>query len=124
MSVSETYLVTFAAASAADFLLAMWLAITIALNALVFFYLERIEQTVNNCLQALYVLFSIFIIGRWGIIVSKVTELLESLHKSGETLPPGSLSMLFGLVGVMFMVSFSIATILYLRSGRKRTRII
>ncbi len=124
MSVSETYVVMFAAVSAGNFLLAMWLAATIALNALIFFNSDRIEKTVNNCLQALYLLFSIFIIGRWVIIASTVTEFLDSLREAGETLPPGSLTMVFELAGLAFMVGFSLVTILYLRSGLRRTRVI
>lgn len=124
MSVSETYGVLFAAIGAADFLLVIWLAVTIALNTFVFFCSERIEQGVYKCLQALYLLFAIFIIGRWGVVVSKVTELIDSLRDAGESLPPASITAFFGLAGLIFVIAFSAVTLRYLRSGIRKTRVI
>ena len=124
MSVAETYLALFAAIDAADFLLVIWLTVTLLLNALILFHPERITRSMNTLLITLYVLFSVFIIGRWGVIVARVMEFLNSLREAGEALPPQSLSMVFGLAGVLFLLGFSVITLQHLRSKRGRVRVI
>ena len=124
MSVAETYDVLFAAIAAADFLILVWLLVTIALNLFVFFCSDRLSQSMNTVLQVLYTLFALFILGRWGIIASKVTDFLDSLRMEGESLPPQAISMVFGLLGLLFLLAFSLITIFYLRSRLRRTRVI
>jgi uncharacterized membrane protein len=124
MSVSETYLVMFAAIDAADFLLLIWLSVTLLLNFLLVFHPERITRTMNSYLLALYALFAVFIIGRWGVIVSKVMDMLAALREAGESLPPQALSMTFGLAGVVFLMGFTLLTLQHLRSRRSRVRVI
>ena len=124
MSVSETYLVLFAAIDAADFLLVIWLSVTILLNLLILFHPERITRILNTLLIALYTLFSVFIIGRWGVIVSKVMDMLSSLREAGETLPPQILTSVLGLAGLVFLLGLYLLTIQHLRSRRSRVRVI
>ncbi|MDA0926665.1 MAG: hypothetical protein O2861_01145 [Proteobacteria bacterium] len=124
MSVSETYLVMFAAIEAADFLLVIWLAVTLLLNFILIFHPERVTRTMNSYLLALYSLFALFVIGRWGVLVSKVMDMLAALRDAGESLPPQSLTMTFGLAGVVFLLGFTCLTLQHLRSRRGRTRVI
>ena len=124
MSVSETYLVLFAAIEAADLLLVIWLAVTLLLNLLILFHPERITRTINSVLIALYSLFSVFIIGRWGVIVAKVMDLLTALRETGEALPPQALTSVFGLAGLVFLLGFVGLTIQHLRSRRSHIRVI
>lgn len=124
MSVSETYLVMFAAIEAADFLLLIWLAVTLLLNSLLVFHPERVTRPMNNCLLALYSLFAVFVVGRWGVIVGKVMDLLAALREAGESLPAQGLSLTFGLAGVLFLLGFTVLTLQHLRSRRSRVRVI
>jgi len=122
--VSETYLVMFAAIEAADFPLLIWLSVTVLLNYFLVFHPERVTRTMNSYLLALYLLFVVFIIGRWGLIASKVMDMLAGLRAAGEFLPPRSLSMSFGLAGVGFVLGFTLLTLQHLRSRRSRLRVI
>lgn len=124
MSVSETYLVMFAAIEAADSLLLIWLSVTVLLNYFLVFQPERATRTMNSYLLALYLLFVVFIIGRWGLIASKILDMLAGLREAGEVLPPRSLSMSFGLAGAGFVLGFTLLTLQHLRSRRSRVRVI
>lgn len=124
MSVSETYLVMFAAIDAADFLMLIWLSVTLLLNFFLIFHPERITRNMNSYLLALYALFAVFIIGRWGVIVVKVMDMLAALREAGESLPPQALSMTFGLAGVAFLIGFTLLTLQHLRTRRSRVRVI
>ena len=124
MTVAETYLVLFAALGTADTLFFGWLLVTALVCGLVIFKADSLTRVMSNWLLVLYGLFAVVVIGRWGIVLTKVLDLLDALRELGESLPAQQISMVFGIAAIALFFLGSGVTIRLILGKRSRVRVI
>jgi hypothetical protein len=112
MTVAETCLVLFAALETADKLSLAWIAVSLIACATVLFFNDRLTRAMSNWLLVLYLLFSLVMAGRWGVVLSKVLDLLGSMREQGERFLSPQISLVLGLA--------SIAIFLYWQCGSRK----
>lgn len=124
MTVAETYLVLFSALGTADVLLLAWIAVSLTACATVLLDRDRLTRVMSNWLLTLYLLFSLVMAGRWGLVLSKVLELLGMLREQGESLPSPQISLSLGLATVAVFFIGTIVTARLILSRRSKVRVI
>ena len=122
MTVAETYLVLFAALGTADKLFLAWIAVSLVASAPILFFNDRLNRAMSNWLLILYLLFSLVVADRWGVVLTKVIDLLGTLREQGEGFPSPQISLLLGLasIAILFIGSVVTARLVLVRHGKVR----
>lgn len=124
MSVAETYLVLFSALGTADALFLAWIAVSLLACATVLFSSDKLTRVMSNWLLILYLLFSLVMAGRWGVVLSKVLDLLGKLREQGESFPSPEISLVLGLASLVIFFAGSVVTARLILSRRSKVRVI
>ena len=124
MTIAEIYLVLFSALGTADTLFLGWVVVSVAACTAVIFFSDRFTRVMSNWLLTLYLLFCVVMVGRWGIVLSKVLDLLAMLREQGESLPAPQISMIFGLATIAVYFIGSVVTARLILARRSRIRVI
>ena len=122
MTIAETYLVHFATLGTADKLFLAWIAVSLIASASVLFFNDRLTRVMSNWLLILYLLFSLVVADRWGVVLTKVIYLLGTLREQGESSPSPQISLLLGLasIAISFIGSVVTARLILVRHSKVR----
>jgi hypothetical protein len=124
MTIAENYLVLFAALETADTLFLAWIAVSLIACATALFFNDRLTRAMGNWLLFLYLLFALVMAGRWGVVLSKVLELLGTLREQGESFPSPQISLLLGLASIAIFFIGSVVTARLILVRRSKVRVI
>ena len=122
MTIDETYLVLFAALGTADKLFLAWIAVSLIASAPILFFNDRLNRAMGNWLLILYLLFSLVVADRWGVVLTKVIDLLGTLREQDESFPFPQISLLLGLasIAISFIGSVVAARLILVRHSKVR----
>jgi len=122
MIIAETYLVLFAALGTADKLFLAWISVSLIVIASVLFFNDRLTLAMSNWLLILYLLFSLVVACRWGVVLTKVIDLLRTLREQGQSFTSPQISLLLGLasIAILFIGSAVNARLILVSHGRVR----
>ena len=122
MTIAETYLVHFATLGTADKLFLAWIAVSLIASAPILFFNDRLNRAMGNWLLILYLLFSLVVADRWGVVLTKVIDLLGTLREQDESFPFPQISLLLGLasIAILFIGSVVTARLVLVRHGKVR----
>lgn len=122
MIIAETYLVLFAALGTADKLFLAWISVSLIVSASVLFFNDRLTLAMSNWLLILYLLFSLVVACRWGVVLTKVIDLLRTLREQGQSFTSPQISLLLGLasIAILFIGSAVNARLILVSHGRVR----
>tara|TARA_B100001059_G_scaffold164353_1_gene163871 strand:+ start:77 stop:451 length:375 start_codon:yes stop_codon:yes gene_type:complete len=122
MTIAETYLGLFAALGTADKLFLAWISVSLIASAPILFFNDRLNRAMGNWLLILYLLFSLVVADRWGVVLTKVIDLLGTLREQDESFPFPQISLLLGLasIAILFIGSVVTARLVLVRHGKVR----
>lgn len=122
MIIAETYLVLFAALGTADKLFLAWISVSLIVSASVLFFNDRLTLAMSNWLLILYLLFSLVLACRWGVVLTKVIDLLRTLREQGQSFTSPQISLLLGLasIAILFIGSAVTARMILVSHGKVR----
>jgi hypothetical protein len=106
----------------ADKLFLAWIAVSLIASAPILFFNGRLNRAMGNWLLILYLLFSLVVADRWGVVLTKVIDLLGTLREQDESFPFPQISLLLGLasIAILFIGSVVTARLVLVRHGKVR----
>ena len=99
-----------------------WISVSLIVIASVLFFNDRLTLAMSNWLLILYLLFSLVVACRWGVVLTKVIDLLRTLREQGQSFTSPQISLLLGLasIAILFIGSAVNARLILVSHGRVR----